>query len=413
MQETKKIFKRFACTSIFSQRSSAAKKSLLFAGALFFISYSPGTALATDTHVNRIIESIESPQKDLHSESDSLTLPELLRKENVPSISIAAIKDFQLHWAKAYGTADIATGRPASTSTRFQAASISKPVTAFAALQMVQSGLLDLDKDINTFLKSWKVPDSELTRYQPVTARSLLSHTSGSDDGFGFPGYDLQQPLPSVLQILDGEKPSITKKVTFARPPYQAYKYSGGGTMIIQQALMDLCVCSFERFMQSRVLEPLKLESSTFMQPGKESELPDIAFAHDKSGRRFDSPWHRYPELAAAGLWRTPTDLAKIMIDIQNSLRGKPGSLLSQQYAKEMITPVGVGDFAVGMEISRRGKGWYFSHLGSNFGFKAWLIGHIRNGYGVVMMTNGDNGMAAIENIANRIARTYGWDSVE
>lgn len=363
--------------------------------------------------VGSLIARIEAPQTMSHDDLDSLSLQALMERLHVPGISIAVVKDFKIHWARAYGVADTETGRLVDTETRFQAASISKPVTALAAMRLVQEHRLNLDEDINTILKSWHVPSSGLTRYQAVTPRSLFSHTSGADDGFGFPGYDPKATLPTVVQILDGHPPSNVGKVVFARAPYEAFKYSGGGVMIMQLALTDLCSCRFTQFMQSTVLAPLQMSNSSFELPPTVDDTFDAALAHDEHGRRMGPPWHVYPEQATSSLWTTPSDLAKFVIEIQTALRGPRGKVLGQRSASEMISPVGVGRFAIGLAIDQRGEGWYFSHNGSNWGYRAWMIGHVRKGYGVVIMTNGDNGMALMNQIAGRIEKAYNWDSLE
>jgi CubicO group peptidase (beta-lactamase class C family) len=293
--------------------------------------------------VESLIARIEAPQTKSHDDLDSLSLQALMERLHVPGISIAVVKDFKIHWARAYGVADTETGRLVDTETRFQAASISKPVTALAAMRLVQEHRLNLDEDINTILKSWHVPSSGLTRYQAVTPRSLFSHTSGANDGFGFPGYDPMAPLPTVVQILEGHPPSNVGKVVFARAPYEAFKYSGGGVTVMQLALTDLCNCRFAQFMESTVLSPLQMSNSSFELPPTVDDTFDAALAHDERGRRMGPPWHVYPEQATSSLWTTPSDLAKFVIEIQTALRGPRGKVLGQRSASEMITPVGVG----------------------------------------------------------------------
>lgn len=333
-----------------------------------------------------------------------------MERLHVPGLSIAVVKDFKIHWARAYGVADAETGRSVTTETRFQAASISKPVTALAAMRLVQDRRLSLDADVNTILKSWRVPSSELTRNQPVTPRSLFSHTSGADDGFGFPGYAPDAPLPTLVQILGGHSPSNVGKVVFARAPFEASKYSGGGWVIMQLALTELSGRPFAQFMQSTALAPLQMSNSSFEQPATVDNAFNAALAHDEQGHRMGPPWHVHPELAAAGLWTTPSDLAKFIIEMQSALRGPNGKVLNQRSAREMVSPVGIGRYAVGLAIDRRGEGWHFSHNGSNWGYRAWMSGHVRKGYGVVIMTNGDNGMPLMNQVADRIAKAYSWD---
>jgi CubicO group peptidase (beta-lactamase class C family) len=360
-----------------------------------------------------LIARIEGPQVPNRQGLDALSLQEVMQRLRVPGASIAVVKDFRIHWAKAYGVADAEGGRPLDTDSRFQAASISKPVTALGAMRLVQEHRLALDANVNTTLKSWQVPGSELTRDQHVTPRALFSHTSGADDGFGFPGYDPAAPLPTLVQILNGEAPSNVGKVTFARPPFQGYKYSGGGLTIMQLALTELTGRPFAEFMQSTVLGPLGMTGSSFEQPPSTDVVAHAARAHSGQGRPMAAPWHVYPEQAAAGLWTTPSDLARFIIEVQTAVRGPAGKVLDQSSAREMVSPVGVGPFAIGFTIEKRGEGWYFTHGGSNWGFRADIVGHVRKGYGVAIMTNGDNGSALINELEARVAAAYNWDSLD
>ena len=360
-----------------------------------------------------MIARVEAAQAGAATAPDSLTIAALMKRLNVPGVSVAVIKDFRIHWAKSYGVADATTGRKVVLTTPFQAASISKPLTAMAALRLVQDKRLSLDGDINEVLRSWKLPVSDFNRTRPVTARALFSHTSGADDGFGFPGYDPGAPVPTMPQLLNGESPSNVKAVLFARPPFQAFKYSGGGLSIMQLALMDLTKKPFAEFMQSTLLTPLGMTESSYEQPPNAAFAERVARAHGSQGQRREAPFHIYPEQAAAGLWTTPSDLAKFVIEVQKASLGSDGKVLSQALAKEMVTPVGVGPFGVGLTVEKRGEGWYFSHGGSNWGFRADIVGHVRKGYGIVVMTNGDAGGLLIREIENRVAAAYRWDSLD
>lgn len=359
-----------------------------------------------------IIARIEGPQSPNRQGFDSLTLQQLMERLKVPGVSVAVIRDFKIHWAKAYGVADVETGRAADVNTLFQAASISKPVTAMAVLRLAQEGMFAIDADINSVLKTWKVPVSDLNRDQPVTARSLMSHTSGADDGFGFPGYDPSAPRPTLVQILNGEKPSNVGPVRFARRPYSGQKYSGGGTVILQLALTDLTGRPFAELMREKVLDPLGMTGSTYEQPPGDAMAERTSRGHDGQGKGMGARWHVYPEQAAAGLWTTPSDLARFAIEVQVANRWGQGKVLSQASGKEMLAPTGVGPFAVGFSIDKRGEGWYLSHSGGNWGFLCDLLAHVRKGYGVVVMTNGSN-FQIITEIEARIAAAYGWDSLD
>jgi CubicO group peptidase (beta-lactamase class C family) len=358
-------------------------------------------------------ESAQTPAPPAGRVSDAAVVQTLLKQHTVPGVSIAIIKDFKIVATYTYGVADAATGAPVTPDTLFQAASISKPVAAMASLKAVQSGLFTLDQDVNTILKSWKLPDSPLMRDRPVTPRSLMSHTSGTGDGFGFPGYTPGAPLPTVPQVLDGVAPSNLRKVRLERPPFTGFKYSGGAVMIEQLALTDTIGRPFQEIARDWVLTPIGMTNSTYEQPLPASRERQAARAHDRAGKRTTDPWHVYPERAAAGLWTTPTDLAKFAIEVQLAVAGRSSRVLNQSIAREMITPVGVGPFAVGFTIEKDGEGWYFTHGGSNWGFQCNLMAHVRHGYGAAIMTNGDNGGALIRDLTRMIQQEYAWDALD
>jgi len=387
----------------------------LCAALLFFLcACKPFAASVSDDTVGQRIAKIEGARNRTAQGLDALPLEQVMHRLHVPGMSIAVINNFGIEWARAYGVADVKSERLVKVDTRFQAASISKAVTAMAALRMVQQGEMSLDSDVNTLLKSWKVPKSEFTREQPVTPRSLFSHTSGAADGFGFPGYPPNAKLPSVVQILEGRPPANTGPVLFARPPYRAYQYSGGGIMIMQLLMTDQLGEPFDAIMQRLVVSPLGMSNSSFEQPPSEKDIDKLAYAHDEDGKRMEAPWHIFPEQAAAGLWTTASDLARFVIEIQRAVRGPAGEVLTQATAREMVAPVGVGPNSVGLRLMNKGDGWYFYHGGNNTGFDALVVGHLRKGYGVVIMTNAQgSGYKLIEEVQARVAATYHWDGFE
>jgi CubicO group peptidase (beta-lactamase class C family) len=336
-----------------------------------------------------------------------------MKRFRVPGVSIAVIDDFEVHWAKGYGVADVQTGGRVDPDTLFQAASISKPVAAMAVLRLVQEGRLGLDADVNGLLTSWKLPGDGFTQDRPVTPRTLLSHTSGLGDGFGFPGYHPSAARPTLVQILDGEQPSNVGAVRMERPPLAAFKYSGGGVTVMQLAVMDVTRRPYPELLQDLVLKPAGMTRSGYDQPLTPERDRQAARAHSGRGEAMDAKWHVYPELAAAGLWTTPTDLARFAVELQRALRGEPGRVLSRATAREMVTPVGVGPYAVGFAVQKMGEGWYFGHGGGNWGFRCDLLAHVTKGYGVAIMTNADSGGPVIEELKARVAAAYGWDSLD
>ncbi len=371
------------------------------------------TPLDAQEGPERFIAAIEAPREPGAEGPAGLTLSGLLEAAGVPAVSVAVVQDFQVHWSRAWGVADVVTGRAADPGTLFQAASISKPVAAMGVLRLARDGALSLDADVNGLLRRWQVPEGPLNASGPVTLRSLLSHTSGADDGFGFPGYAPEAERPELVGILNGEAPSNVGPVLFARPPFEAFKYSGGGTTLVQLAVEDLTGRPFADFMEEAVLGPLGMASSSYLQPLPPSLAARAARAHDARGAARDAPWHVYPEQAAAGLWTTAEDLARFIVEVQRASAGLPAQVLDPPLAREMTTPVGVGPFGVGLIVEKRGEGWYFSHGGSNRGFRGMVVGHTRKGYGVAILTNADGGTVVTREIEARVAAAYGWDALD
>jgi CubicO group peptidase (beta-lactamase class C family) len=349
---------------------------------------------------------------------DAADIDKLLKQFTLPGVSIAVIKDFKIDWAKGYGMADVEAGTPVTADTMFQAASISKTVAAMTSMRAVQDGRFTLDQDVNTILKSWKLPGGGFTQERPVTPRGLMSHTSGTGDGFGYPGYAPDAPLPTLVQMADGVAPSNRPQVRLERPPMTGFKYSGGAVMIQELALTEAMGKPLAELARDWVLTPIGMTNSTYEQPLPAARQMQAARAHNRTGARMGDPWHVYPEHAAAGLWTTPTDLAKFLIEVQTTLidpalSPSKGRVLSRPMMLEMVTPVGVGPFAVGFTVQKLGEGWYFSHGGSNWGFQCDMIAHRVKGYGLVIMTNGDNGGALMRELRSRIQQAYEWDVLD
>ncbi len=335
-------------------------------------------------------------------------LQERMVHYKVPAVSIAVIRDFKIEWAKAYGLKDVEASESATTTTLFQAGSISKPVAAMVALKKVEEGKLSLEENINNKLTSWKLPDNEFTASKKVTLANLLSHTAGLTV-HGFPGYAIGETLPTLPQVLDGAEPANTAAVRVDMEPSTKHRYSGGGTTIMQLALMDIEKKPFPQIAEETVLSPLQMTNSTYLQP-LPAELQKMAASGYRSdGSLVEGKFHIYPEMAAAGLWTTPTDLATFAIEMQLSLQGNSNKVLSQAMATKMLTPF-IEDFvALGFFIDKKDKAVYFQHGGADEGFRAQLMAHKEKGYGAVVMVNSDNGQIMNE-ILRSIAREYQWE---
>lgn len=376
-----------------------------------------------------LIARIEAPREARSSDDSGKSLAELLETHGIAALSVAVVQDYRLHWAKAWGVADESTGALANTATLFQAASISKPVSAMAVLRAVQDGLFELDDDINSILRSWRLEDdAELLTETPVTPRMLLSMTAGTTVS-GFPGYKPDAELPTVRDVLgrkDEEMPANTDPVVVGWQPGTRYEYSGGGSTILQLALSDARAAPFEEILQETVLDPLGMNRSCFCQPlppalhGNAARAGGSATKPDEDDAETRAPWHVYPELYAAGLWTTPTDLAKFLVEVQLSLEGRSNRILTPESTRRMVTPGGVGHYALGFttgadtphrpappgEADR-----FFGHTGGNWGFRGNLVGSLEGGNGYVILANSSEANPVIfVELPIRIRAAYGWN---
>jgi CubicO group peptidase (beta-lactamase class C family) len=338
------------------------------------------------------------------------TLAERMAALKVPGLSIAVINDGRIEWVKGYGVTETGTTAAVTARTLFQAASISKPAAAMAALRLVEQGKLVLDEDVNLRLKSWKVPENEFTKTEKVTLRRLLSHTAGlTVHGFG--GYAAGDAVPALVQVLDGAKPANSGPVRVDIVPGTIMRYSGGGFTVAQQLMIDVSGRAFPDLMADLVLKPVGMEDSTYEQPLPEARRGEAASGHTSDGKLLPGRYHTYPEMAAAGLWTTPTDLAKFLLEVRRALEGR-STVLSQAMAREMTTAQKPG-YGLGLSLSGAGAATNFGHGGSNEGFKCQMVAFVEAGRGAVVMTNGDQGGLLAGEILRAVAREYGWPAFQ
>jgi CubicO group peptidase (beta-lactamase class C family) len=329
-----------------------------------------------------------------------------MKELNVPGVSVAVLHNGQIEWVRGYGVARI--GGPAVTpDTMFQAGSISKPVATLAALRLVEQGKLSLDADINTELKSWKLPADPVQGGKPVTLRQLLTHTGGTTV-HGFPGYAQNGPVPTLIQVLNGEKPANTPAIRSEAAPGSKWNYSGGGFTIMQQAAIDASGHPFPKLLHDTVLAPIGMTHSTYEQPLGAEFAAFAATPYHGDGKPVEAGAHTYPEMAAAGLWTTPTDIARYAIEVRKSLDGKANHVLSPDMTRQMLT-AGMGGWGLGLEIGGAKDNQYFSHGGVNEGFINIFAVYEKSGDGAVVMTNSDNGGRIGDEIMHAIAQEYGW----
>ncbi|MDV7695568.1 beta-lactamase family protein [Chryseobacterium soli] len=335
------------------------------------------------------------------------TIESRMKYYHIPGVSIAVIKDSKVIWSKTYGVADEDTKVPVNSKTLFQAASMSKPVSAYAALKEVKMGKINPDADVNTYLKSWKVPENEFTKEKKVTLKNIVSHTAGLTVS-GFLGYEAGQPVPTLLQVLNGQSPANSPGITVDKAPGSPYRYGGGGYCVMQQMLIDIEGKDFATIMKEKVLVPLDMKNSTYTQPLPEALSQWAATAYSANGSKVQGKYHTYPEMAPAGLWTTAEDYAKFVIDLQNTLNDKSHTIISKKIAEEFTTPFIDPFMGLGIFIENKSGQVYFSHGGDNEGFSGKFIGNKTNGDGMVILTNTNKPMF-IEELIRSVATVYEW----
>jgi CubicO group peptidase (beta-lactamase class C family) len=353
----------------------------------------------------------------------ALDINGLMRQQKLPGMSLAVIENFRIVCAKGYGVTVNGGKTPVIPTTLFLAGSISKPVAAVGALYLVQQGKLTLDEDVNRRLTSWKVPDNTYTHRRNVTLRLLLGHTSGFTGGDFFPGYAVGEPLPTLAQILDGLPPATNPPMRVGFEPGTQWHYSGDGYVVVQQLMTDASGQSFPDFMRTVVFEKLGMHDSTYEEPLPPGRAASAASGTLMDGKVVQGGWHVNPEMAAGGLWSTPTDLAKLAIELALSIHGKANHLLTQDTTRNLLTPQWkegvINILGTKQDPDQMGLGFFigsqkgrFGHIGGNVGYQATLVMFADTGDGVVIMTNSDVGLATGNALLNRIAEVYGWNYV-
>ncbi|MEO0470320.1 MAG: serine hydrolase domain-containing protein [Bacteroidota bacterium] len=346
------------------------------------------------------------------TETPRWTVEERMAHHKIPGVSIAFFEDGEIIWTKSYGYADVEGKRLVDENTRFQAASISKPVAASAMMQMVQNGQLDLDKPVNEYLTSWKLTDNAFTQSKDVNLRRIVSHTAGLTV-HGFRGYAKGEDVPTTTQVLDGAEPANSDQILTDTFPGSMYRYSGGGYTLMQLLLEDVSGKDFTTLMGENVLAKIGMANSAYSQPLRADWQGQEAYGYRGNGDMVEGKWHTYPEKAAAGLWTTPTDLAKFAIAVQEAWQGDENQFISPDIAKQMLTTqLPAEDHGLGPSLQLQGDTIWFGHGGANEGFRCMLFSCVNNfkRQGMAVMTNSDNGSNLFMEIFVSAAEQYGWN---
>ena len=346
----------------------------------------------------------------------------------VPGLSIAVINDFQIEWAKGYGTLVAGESELVSDNTLFHAGSIAKPVSAAAALALVERDLLDLDEDVNEVLLSWRVPENENTDEEKVTLRRLLSHSGGLKDGFTdrsssdqVPGYTTsagESPTITLQQLLDGDTGvDVDGATRVTTVPGTSYRYANADYAIVELLMVDAAQQPFPEFMNDTILTPLGMTSSTFEQPLPDELRSRASIEHDVRGQPFEGERLHFPFLASGGLWTTPSDLAAFAIEIMRTYNRQSDKILSPELVNEMLSPQidtpmdPLGDYyGLGFQLAEESLTLVVLHTGGTWGSTCVLWFYPETGQGAVIMTNSASGQGMIlYEILLSLAAEYGW----
>ncbi|NQZ74738.1 MAG: beta-lactamase family protein [Ekhidna sp.] len=336
----------------------------------------------------------------------SKDINEQMKAYNIPGASVAVINNGKIDWVESYGVIANGTTEEVDESTLFQCASIGKLITSIAALQLVEQGYIGLDDPVNNKLKRWKIKDNELTEKQPVSLRHLLSHSSGLQDSYGFLGYAPDEEAPSILQVLNNEKPSKGKRsLEIKTVPGTVEKYSGAGYVIIQLLIEDLTDETFEAYVSENILAPIGM-NNTYYDDNPEAKL---AHGHKAKGVPLkEKKYHIYPEKAAAGPWTTAHDLALLIIEIQRAMKGESTLSIKASDVQEMMSPQ-INNKGLGVNLKGFGGTQAFWHAGQNLGYTGLLYGTLENDSGAVILLNTDAGERFMQEFISSVANTYQW----
>lgn len=347
---------------------------------------------------------------DRHSNSERLTpdtadLAELMATYHVPGISIAVAGPADEMWCAGFGTTTTGNGAAITPSTMFQACSISKHVAAFGAVRLVDDGVIDLDGDIADYLTSWQLPCADDGWRPPVTVRQLLAHTAGLSYNW-FRGYGQGEPTPTLVQVLRGEPPANTQPVRPALLPGSQLRYSGSHYAVLQQLMTDVTKTPFDELMRTLVLEPAGMADTSYSQQFPAERPGLVALGHFINGVPVTGGWRVLPEMAGAGLWTTPGDLIRLELKIASAAAGEP-SLISQDLARQMLTPQVPGGLGLGTELGTAGGRLRFGHTGDNVGYRCFSFAWPDAGAAVAAMGNSDGATELLLSILAAAQRKY------
>ncbi|WP_299436519.1 serine hydrolase domain-containing protein [uncultured Aquimarina sp.] len=377
--------------------------SVLF---IIILLQSCGSQSNTDTAIDLIKKVETGLTTRVYIEGDSTwSIEQRMKHYGIPGVSIAVIHDGKIAWTKGYGVVDKESKVPVTEQTLFQAAATTMPVTAYGALRLAEENNLALDENINSYLKSWKVPENKFTKEKKVTIRNLLNHSAGIHPR-GTGSYNINAKIPTLVEILNGTPPASNEPITVNKEPGESVRFAYASYVSIQQMMLDVEGKTFPEIMDELVLQPLEMNNSTFSQSLTAAQLEKVATGYLQDGSVVKGRRHIYPVMASNGLWTTAEDYAKFITHIQQS----------KELTELMGTPYGVRNsgwsatLGLGFQLFNKNGEIYLRHHGWNRGFYAEIMAHRDKGYGVVVFTNSTFPEFNAE-VMRSIALAYDWSN--
>ena len=362
---------------------------------------------STDKRAEAFAENL-LPTVRIAGEDTRWTMAERLAHYKCPGAGVAAIKDGRLDWSAGYGLRGLEDLRAVDGDTIFMVASCSKPVCAMVVLQQVEHGLVDLDVDVNTYLKRWQIPQNEFTAGETVTLRRMLSHTAGLNIN-GWPVIPQGEPLPTVFDILDGRPPSVHPAIVVNKRPGGTHRYSGGGFLLAEMLIEDVTGRRFDDLANELIFAPLGMRSTSLTHPLPAHLRANVAGGHRMDGSAIPGGWMVSVDKGAGGLMCSAADFARFQIACRDAWLGRPGSILTKSLAREMMTRQGQSSFGLGWDIIGEGDNQRFNHGGSNDGYQSETDCYLESGLGGAAFTNAVSGIFLFREILNGLAGLYDW----
>lgn len=356
-------------------------------------------------HKKAVVSTL-TPFYSLKGQTKKMSVQDFMKRDDIPGVRIVFVEKGEIAWSASYGFADLENKIKVDEMTVFTGASLSKPITTIAALSLVEKGLLNLDENVNNKLVGWKIPENDFTKKADVTLRNLIGHTSGIGRQF-WSDYFPEDDIPTVEQMLAGEKPSTDLAIEFVYTPGEGFKYSNPGYMVIEELITDVTDKKFEDVVAELVFKPSGMNASSFAQPIPPDLMETKAVGYSSNLRPY--PYKVFPFLAAGGIWTTPDDLGKFVITLLDDQKNDSNNMLSKEMADQVFNR-GTRNDKLGLTLWNWKDDIVFRHTGHNYGFTSFIFGSVNKEQAIIVMSNGENTQDLFDHLQRSVAEEYQWD---